>query len=130
MERLWAKLVLNLHTPFQVFVISTIVRLDPIYFYIISDAYQNPLIILITVLFRTLLKAVNYFRKKLYLRCLAEIRLFISQCSKKSLIPSRHRSTHPEVFFKKGILKICGKFTGEHPRWSLISIKLRSNTSS
>ena len=25
------------------------------------------------------------------------------------------RSSHPEVFFEKGVLKICSKFTGEHP---------------
>ena len=25
------------------------------------------------------------------------------------------RSSHPEVFLKKGILKILSKFTGEHP---------------
>ena len=35
-----------------------------------------------------------------------------------------YRSNHPEVFLGKGILKICSKFTGEHPRRSAISIKL------
>ena len=25
------------------------------------------------------------------------------------------RSSHPEVFFEKGVLKICSKFTGEYP---------------
>ena len=25
------------------------------------------------------------------------------------------RSSRPEVFFRKGVLKICSKFTGEHP---------------
>ena len=34
------------------------------------------------------------------------------------------RSSHPEVFLKKGVLKICSKFTGEHPCRSVISIKL------
>ena len=34
------------------------------------------------------------------------------------------RSSHPEVFLGKGILKICSKFTGEHPCRSVISIKL------
>ena len=33
----------------------------------------------------------------------------------------------PEVFLGKRVLKICSKFTGEHPCRSLISIKLRSN---
>ena len=37
------------------------------------------------------------------------------------------RSSHPEVFLGKGVLKICSKFTGEHPRRSVISIKLQSN---
>ena len=34
------------------------------------------------------------------------------------------RSSHPEVFLGKGALKICSKFTGEHPCRSVISIKL------
>ena len=34
------------------------------------------------------------------------------------------RSSPPEVFLGKGVLKICSKFTGEHPCRSLISIKL------
>ena len=38
-------------------------------------------------------------------------------------------SSHPEVFWEKGILKICSKFTGEHPCRSVISIKLQSNLS-
>ena len=37
------------------------------------------------------------------------------------------RSSHPEVFLGKGVLKLCRKFTGEHPCRSAISIKLESN---
>ena len=37
------------------------------------------------------------------------------------------RSSPPEVFLGKGVLKICNKFTGEHPWQSVISIKLQSN---
>ena len=37
------------------------------------------------------------------------------------------RSSPPEVFLYKSVLEICSKFTGEHPCWSLISIKLQSN---
>ena len=37
------------------------------------------------------------------------------------------RSSHPEVFLRKDVLKICSKFTGEHPCQSVISIKLQSN---
>ena len=33
------------------------------------------------------------------------------------------RSSHPEVFLEKGVLKICSKFTGEHPCQNMISIK-------
>ena len=37
-----------------------------------------------------------------------------------------YRSSHPEVFLVKGVLKICSKRTGEHPCRSAISIKLKS----
>ena len=37
------------------------------------------------------------------------------------------RSNHPDVFLEKGVLRICSKFTGEHPCRSAISIKLQSN---
>ena len=43
------------------------------------------------------------------------------------LISSKFRSSHAEVFLRKGVLKICSKFTGEHPCRSAISIKLRCN---
>ena len=38
-----------------------------------------------------------------------------------------NRSSHPEVLLGKGVLKICGQFTGEHPSWNAISIKLLCN---
>ena len=38
-----------------------------------------------------------------------------------------YRSSHPEVFLGKGAMKICSQFTGEHPCWSAISIKLLCN---
>ena len=37
------------------------------------------------------------------------------------------RSSHLEVFLRKDVLKICSKFTGEHPCRSAISVKLQSN---
>ena len=37
------------------------------------------------------------------------------------------RSSPLKVFLGKGVLKICGKFTGEHPCRSVISIKLLCN---
>ena len=41
--------------------------------------------------------------------------------------PLRYRSSLPELFLGKGVLKICSKFTGEHPYRSAISIKLQRN---
>ena len=38
-----------------------------------------------------------------------------------------YRSSPPEVFLVKGVLKMCNKFTGEYPWQSVISIKLQSN---
>ena len=38
-----------------------------------------------------------------------------------------NRSSRPELFLGKGVLKICSKFTGEHPCRSAISIKLQSS---
>ena len=37
------------------------------------------------------------------------------------------RSSRPEVFLGKVVLKICSKFTEEYPCRSVISIKLKSN---
>ena len=44
-----------------------------------------------------------------------------------SVILFIYKSSHREVFLGKGVLKICIKFTGEHPCQSAISIKLYSN---
>ena len=44
-----------------------------------------------------------------------------------SHLDSSCRSIRPEVFFKKGVLKICSKFTGAHPSRSVISTKSQSN---
>ena len=38
-----------------------------------------------------------------------------------------HRGSHPEVFFEKVVLKICSKFTGEHPYRCVISIEMLCN---
>ena len=38
-----------------------------------------------------------------------------------------NRTGHPEVLLGNGILKICSKFTGEHPCRSVISINLLCN---
>ena len=39
-------------------------------------------------------------------------------------ISLKYRNSHPEVFLSKDDLKICRKFTGEHPCRSAVSIKL------
>ena len=46
---------------------------------------------------------------------------------RSALSARRVRSSPPEMFFWKGILKKRSKFTGEHPCWSVISINLQSN---
>ena len=38
-------------------------------------------------------------------------------------IEDNDRSSRPKVFLRKGVLKICSKFTGEQPYRSVISIK-------
>ena len=40
------------------------------------------------------------------------------------------RSSCPEELLRNDVLKICSKFTGEHPCRSAISIKLQSKNSS
>ena len=47
--------------------------------------------------------------------------------SQKTLLLIIFRSSRPELFLRKGVLKICSKFTGEHPCRSVISIKLLCN---
>ena len=42
----------------------------------------------------------------------------------ESLAQDIRRSSHPEVFLGKGVLKICSKFTGEHQCRSVISFAL------
>ena len=44
-----------------------------------------------------------------------------------SSLATMFRSSPPEVFIGKSVLKICRKFTGEHPCQSAISIKLLCN---
>ena len=44
------------------------------------------------------------------------------------MVDRSDRSSRPEVFLRKSVLKICSKFTGEHPCRSAISIKLLCNS--
>ena len=43
------------------------------------------------------------------------------------LVTWKYRSSHTGVFLENGVLKICSKFTGEHPCRSVFSINLQSN---
>ena len=45
--------------------------------------------------------------------------------SKEIILEERNRSSRPEVFLRKSVLKICSKFTGEHPCRGVISIELQ-----
>ena len=62
------------------------------------------------------------FLKTFYTKKLYEIIVFCE------VIDCICRSSNTEVFLGKGVLKICSKFTGEHPCRSAISIKLQSNS--
>ena len=53
--------------------------------------------------------------------------LFALSCLYLFTLTYLYRNSHPEVFLRKGVIKICSKFTGEHPCRSVISIKLHSN---
>ena len=53
-------------------------------------------------------------------------KLKITEAAKKVFLKFS-RSGYPEVFLVKGVLKICSKFTGEHPCGTVIPIKLQSN---
>ena len=52
---------------------------------------------------------------------------FLSKIMQYCWKEETNRSIRPEVFLGKSVLKICSKFTGEHPCRSVISIKLQSN---
>ena len=51
----------------------------------------------------------------------------ISEDSWRHPVVSHTEMSPPEVFFGKGVLKICSKFTAEHPCRSVIAIKLLCN---
>ena len=72
-------------------------------------------------------KVINKdIRKPLISFCWIFYYQFSTRCSLLEFIP-KCRSSRPEVFLVKGVLKICRKFTGEDPCQSAISIKLQRN---
>ena len=50
------------------------------------------------------------------------INIYLHANWKRRMVNTLARSSHPEVFLRKSVLKICNKFTGEHPCRSVISI--------
>ena len=79
-----------------------------------------------TVLFPTFyLHSINFVQSTLLKSQVIQI---VQMVPWSFLVIAEHavfRSSHPEVFLWKGVLKICSKFTGEHPCQSAISIKFQ-----
>ena len=77
----------------------------------------------------------TFFTKYLWTTASQSIIKFNSDYSKKNThsldvnirLVDIDRSSRPQVFLRKGVLKICSKFTGEHPCRSVILIKLLCN---
>ena len=61
-----------------------------------------------------------------YIRAIKSLSLF--KKSYQEGIVQIFKSSHPEVFLGKGVLKICSNFTAEYPCLSVISIKLLCNS--
>ena len=78
---------------------------------IISEQFTGSNMLTITGLSRITPETAGFFKKQ----------------GSMSFKHVRIRRRHPEVFLGKGVLKICSKFTGEHPSRSVISTKLQSN---
>ena len=55
-----------------------------------------------------------------------KVQHLLVKCYNSTFITS-FRSNRSRVSLRKGVLKICSKFTGEHPHRSVISIKLLCN---
>ena len=64
--------------------------------------------------------------KKKQFSSLRHLKLHALQSS-SGLQPVTGGSSHSEVFLRKGVLKICSEFKGQHPCRSTISIKLLCN---
>ena len=55
------------------------------------------------------------------------VQVILALTLQATLMDYKGRSSHPEVFLGKCVLKMFSKFTGEYPCWSVISIKLLWN---
>ena len=56
-----------------------------------------------------------------------KLHINVQKSLKKLLNGSLDLTSSPEMFLGKDVLKICSKFTGEHPCRSMVSIKLLCN---
>ena len=67
--------------------------------------------------------------ERCFATCKQKINARVLWCRVKhySISGQYFRSSRPEMFLKKGVLKICSKFTGEHPCRGAISAKLFCN---
>ena len=81
---------------------------------------------------RVVLKKIRYLRYLQFTESYSQLSFWKenSFCSKDFVVTVCNSFTisHPELFLEKVFLKICSKFTGEHPCRSAILIKLQSNT--
>ena len=77
-------------------------------------------------LFFNLFEPLDFYKNNIFLK--KHNTLIVEVISPKYPSNSIHyRSSPPDVFLEKGILKISSKFTGEHPCRSVILIKLQNN---
>ena len=87
-----------------------------------------------------MVKHIQTIRRQLARNCLSVFDHFVESVLKGLTIPSQifkvlwhpfyqhyNISSRTEVFLEKGILKICSKFTREHPCRRMISIKSQNN---
>ena len=72
---------------------------------------------------------VKFLRTAFFTKHLRWLLLYLSRNKFSNILLLRIpvRSSPPELIFGKSVLKICSKFTGEHPCQSVILIKLQNN---
>ena len=92
--------------------------IDTIFWTSFYQYNTNPLLFFSQIIF--VLRRNQLFSKKTII-CLIALKTFTLSAY------AENRSSPPEVFLVKGVLKICSKFTGEYSCRSVISIKLQSN---
>ena len=56
----------------------------------------------------------------------SESSFFLKVCEGPISVSLMHRRSYPLVLLRKAVMKICSKFTGEHPCRSVICEKVKS----